>query len=365
MKIVFNTKYPDSASAMFYMSGMKDIPTITFSDYENYSEYEIALFMTYKQDLEDLKKAKLSNPLLKVGLLDPRGSQVEKYLQYVDFLVLDSIEMKDFFSKYHIPIHTYYEYANVPMLSKKHQQKETVILGYHGNKVHLTAMFPEITSAIEQLSQQYNIEFWAMYNIEHLGRWNIGLPKDVKVRHIQWSMENYEKTLSQVDIGLVPACMPIQNLPKVKLKTRVSRFFAYSLDDYLIRFKMPSNPGRIIIFAKLGIPVVADFLPSNIQFVKDEENGMLAYSTGGWYQAIEKLIKSPELRQRLSDNMLKTYHQYFDYTVQNEKFLKFLQEISVNKNMTTIEKRTSWIENLKFHNAYLWDRVYHKIMKEQ
>ena len=348
---------------MFYRSGLKDIGTLTMDDYTNYADYDVALFMTYKKDLENLKIAKQSHPELRVGLLDPRGSQVEEYLPFVDFLVVDSIEMKDFFAKYNIPIHTYYEYANVPVIAKVHEKKETIILGYHGNKVHLTAMYPEIISAIELLGKKYSLEIWAMYNFEHLGKWNIGLPKSVKVRHIQWSMENYENILSQVDIGLVPACMPIYHLKKIKLRTRVSRFFLDSSDDYLIRFKMPSNPGRLIVFAKLGIPVIADFLPSNIHFINDEENGLLAYSMGGWYQAIEKLIQSKELRQKYGDNMLKTYYKTFDYAVQNEKFLIFLNEFSVNKTGKILENQKNWIENLKFNNAYLWDRIIYKLTK--
>lgn len=357
MKIVFNTFYKDAAASMFYIDGMKSIDGLTLFDHENYDKYEIALFMTYKNDLVELKKAKVINKSLKIGLIDPRGSQVEEYLEFVDFLIIDSIEMKDFFAKYNLPIFTYYEYANIPLIKKIHKEKEKIILGYHGNKVHLTAMFPEITSAIELLSEKYNIEFWAMYNIEHLGIWDIGVPKGVNVKHIQWSMENYEKYLSKVDIGLAPACMPIKT--GLRKRTKVSRFFNDSKDDYLIKFKMPSNPGRIIVFAKLGIPVVADFLPSNIQFIKDEENGMLAYSTGGWYRAIEKLIKSYKLRQSIVDKMLSTYYENFEYNIQNRKFVEFLktEELYTDNKDIIKRKKFNFLEIIKFNYAFLWDQI--------
>jgi hypothetical protein len=355
-KILFNTFYKDSAASMFYIESMKDLPNITFFDYDNYINYDIALFMTYKNDLKELKKAKLLNPDLIIGLLDPRGSPVEGYMEYIDFLVVDSIEMKDFFAKYNLPVHTYYEYANIPMITKTHKKKEKIILGYHGNKVHLTAMFPEISSAIELLATKYNIEFWAMYNIECLGCWDVGVPKDVKIKHIQWSMENYEQYLSQIDIGLTPACMPIKK--GARKKSIVSKFFNDNQDDYIIKFKMPSNPGRIIIFAKLGIPVVADFLPSNIQFIKDEENGMLAYSTGGWYKAIEKLILSHSLRQKLSDNMIDTYNKYFDYKQQNIKFIDFIGSVKIRsyKNKISNDKKLI-IENIKFNNVFIYNKI--------
>jgi glycosyltransferase involved in cell wall biosynthesis len=351
--IVFNTYYKDAAASMFYIEGMKGLNNITFFDYGNYSKYDIALFMTYKKDLEELKRTKKENKLLIIGLLDPRGLQVEEYLEYVDFLVVDSIEMKDFFSKYNLPIFTYYEYANIPLVNKIHKQKDKIILGYHGNKIHLTAMFPEITSAIELLAQKYDIELLAMYNIEQLGIWDIGVPKNIEVKHIQWNMENYTKILSEVDIGLAPACMPIKQ--GTRKKSIISRFFNDTEDDYLIKFKMPSNPGRLIVFAKLGIPVVADFLPSNLQFVKDEENGFIAYSTGGWYKALEKLIKSSELRQEVSDNMLKVFDKYFDYSSQNIKFTLFLNKLEdLNDRFSIIDKKIDTVENIKFKNSFIY-----------
>lgn len=361
MNIVFNTYYKDAAASMFYISGLKKSEQITFFDFENYESYDIAFFMTYAKDLEELKKAKRINQNLIIGLFDARGIQVEKYLKYVDFLVVDSIEMKDFFAKYDLPIYIYYEYADIPLIEKKHEKKEKLIIGYHGNKVHLTAMYPEITSALELLGEKYNLEFWAMYNIKHLGYWNIGVPKNIKIRHLQWNMENYEKYLSKVDIGLIPACMPVKK--NTKNKSIVSKFFLDTKDDYLIKFKMPSNPGRMIIFAKLGIPVVGDFLPSNLQFIKDEYNGFLAYSLGGWYKAIEKLVISHELRQKCADNMLKTYGQFFDYHVQNKKFFAWLKDFKPQENRKIIFRKNSYLENLKFNYAFVYDRLSKLIIK--
>jgi len=353
-KIVFNTYYKDAASSMFYLSGLSKSEQINFFDFKNYESYDLALFMTYSKDLEELKKAKQINQNLTIGLFDPRGIQVENYLQYVDFLVVDSIEMKDFFAKYDIPIFVYYEYADIPLYKKKHEKHEKIIIGYHGNKVHLTAMYPEITSALELLGEKYSIEFWAMYNIKHLGYWNIGIPKNVEVKHIQWSMENYDKYLSKVDIGLVPACMPVKK--NTRKKSVVSKFFLDNEDDYIIKFKMPSNPGRMIIFAKLGIPVIGDFLPSNLQFIKDEENGLLAYSAGGWYKAIEKLIVSHKLRQKFADNMLETYKEFFDYDVQNNKFFTWLANFE-KKEKKEIIKKKNHIEDLKFNNAFVYEKI--------
>lgn len=342
---------------MFYIAGLSRNKQIIFFDFENYAFYDVALFMTYPKDLEELKKAKLHNPKLKTAIIDPRGSFIEPYIQYADFFILDSIEMKDFFAKYNKPMFTYYEYPDIPLVPKTHIQKEKIIIGYHGNKIHLTAMYPEITSALELLGERYNIEFWALYNIEHLGIWDIGVPKNIKVRHIQWSLDAYENHLSQVDIGLVPACMPVKK--NIRKKSVVSRFFLDNEDDYIVKFKMPSNPGRIIIFAKLGVPVIADFLPSSIQFIKDGENGFLAKSTGGWCYALEQLIISHELRQSFADKMLKIYDEYFDFEVQNKKLIDFLERLMEDKSneAKAVEMKSYFCENLKFNNAFLYEAL--------
>lgn len=328
IKIVFNTRYNEAPCSVFYRDAFATLDGMVFSDWTNYDRYDIALFMTYEQDLIDLAEAKRNHPNLRVGLIDPRGSNVARFLKYIDFLVVDSLEMKDFFAGYQLPMFQYYEYPNIEKRDKNHVQKESVIIGYHGNNVHLAGMYPHVTRALEVLGKEYKIELWAIYNIENLGKCTFGLPGNIPVKHIQWSEENYYKYLTKVDIGIVPNLMPIKNINRMKKKAQVCRsFFNDSRDDYLIRFKMPSNPGRFIIFGKLGIPVVTDFYPSALQFIKDEHNGMLACSAGGWHRALRSLIVSAELRQKIADAMRKTIDRYFDFERQNTEFLVFLEKL--------------------------------------
>jgi len=360
---VFNTNYPEAAASAFYLGAFRRLEDFHHSDTVNYAEYDIALFMTYPKDLEALKNAKQKNHGLLTGIVDPRSSIVERYMQYTDFMIVDSIEMRDFFFKYGKPIFCYYEYPDITPQRKNHSNKEKTVIGYHGNKVHLIAMYPAITSALEQLGEKYNIEFWAMYNMEQLGIWNIGVPNNIRVRHIQWSMEAYKNELSRVDIGLVPACMPVR---KSTLKRSVvSRFFNDNSNDYIIKFKMPSNPGRIIVFSKLHVPVVADFLPSNLQFIKDGETGFLAKSTAGWYMAIERLILSAELRRELSDNMTKTCDKYFNFGGQNIRFTRFLEDLLAGNRISgpQIVENRHLREDLKFNNAFLYE-MYNKLKRK-
>jgi len=367
IRIVFNTRYSEAACSIFYRDAFASLNNMAFSDWDNYDHYDIALFMTYERDIKDLVAAKRKYPNLKVGLIDPRGSQVVYYLKYVDFLVVDSLEMKDFFAGYQLPMFQYYEYPNIENRAKKHIKKERIIIGYHGNIVHIAGMYPNVTVALERLSEEFKIELWAMYNIKTLGECSFGLPNNMQVKHIQWSEENYHNYLSKADLGIVPNLMPIKNINQIKKKAQVCRsFFNDSPDDYLIRFKMPSNPGRIIIFGKMGIPVVTDFYPSALQFIQDEHNGMLACSAGGWYCALEKLICNHSLRQKMADNMFQTIKKHFDFEIQNKNLMEFLVSMmgeSKKRESIIIEKsEETLLDNSNFKKSMLQLKARGKII---
>ncbi len=89
MKIVFNTRSPDAPASFFYASAIMSMDEVRFYDWDHYDNYDIALFMTYDKDIKDLVCAKKEHPGLKIGLIDPRGKQVLKCFDYVDFLVVD------------------------------------------------------------------------------------------------------------------------------------------------------------------------------------------------------------------------------------------------------------------------------------
>lgn len=307
---------------------MSSIAGIVFDDRHNYDQYDVALFMTYEDDLYDLVDARKSNPQLTIGLIDPRGRQIAPALQATDFFVVDGIEMRDHFARHGVPMFTYHHFADIGAVEKVHSPKDRIVIGYHGNKVHLMSMYPNVTRALELLGQNYAIEFWAMYDIAGLGKWELGVPGNIPIRHVQWSEESYLRELGKADIGIVPAQIPIRSPRRMRRKISVSApLFLDREDDYLLRFKMLSNSGRFITFGKLGIPVVADMYPSALQFIRDGENGLVAHSCAGWYRALEKLIVDNELRGRVASRMRETIEETFAYAVQNERFIAFLRRL--------------------------------------
>jgi len=363
MKILLATTHVDSVSTLLNAEKLKhlnNIDGVSIDFYNtNYAQYDVVLFMGYDvitgYDLE-IEKARKANPAIKIGVVDPRP-HYEKQPIGVDFILANGIEMRDWYLKYTPNIFIYYIYPELQQKVKSHHASEKITVGYHGNNVHLQAMYPRVTRALEMLADDYEVEVWAMYNIEKLGKWDYGLPDQSKVyvKHIQWSEKNYEAYMSKVDIGIIPNLIPIKDeikknfIPRKETKTRRSlpvfrRFFekfqknprAVEIasnryreheTDYLIRYKANSNPGRIFVFVQYGIPVIADMFPSALQIIDDGVNGFVCYSTEAWYWALKRLADNPIMRTEFAQNMMKKFDKIAAPRSLNENLVKFIKSI--------------------------------------
>lgn len=330
MKILLSTDFIDSPSTVLNMSLLKNLNNIEGVSIDffnnNYASYDVVLFMGYDPKIAEVRAA---NPNIKTGVIDPRPSSAVD-LAGADFIMANGIEMKDYYLSFNPNIYTYYIYPYLHERLRDHVQSEKIIIGYHGNKVHLSEMHPRITSALEALAENYKVEFWAMYNIEKLGEWSVGLPDQHKVivKHIQWSEDNYEKHMSQVDIGLMPNLIPIKNPGEIKrIASTNPQVFLEDDTDYLIRFKATSNAGRLFVFAQYGIPVVADMFPSAMQLILDEFNGFICNSPASWYYALKKLADSSDLRNSIAKRMYETFRNKASVEVQNKGLIEFIQSL--------------------------------------
>ena len=79
----------------------------------------------------------------------------------------------------------------------------------------------------------------------------------------------------------------------------------YEPFDYLVRYKCSSNPGRISVFGKLDLPVIAEPTPSNCQIIDDSLSGFLCISEISWHNCILELIENPKLRKSMSKSLKK------------------------------------------------------------
>lgn len=332
MKVVFDISTCNNPEENFYLQSLCRIDCLVAEEEPNYKFYDFAIFMQSPNTRKAIAKAKTDNPDIRIGIIDPRGRNAFETVKHSNFLIVNSVEKADFFSAIQPNIFMYYDYPEVKKVNKTHSLKEKTIIGYHGNKVHLGTIFPNITLALEELAKKYSIEFRVMYNIDQFGKCNSGIPKNLPVRHIQWSMENYYNELANVDIGIVPTLTPIAapNLTK-NICGFSKKYFLETSDDYLLRFKVPANPCRLFIFALLGIPVVADMTPSICQFIKHGQNGLIAHSVGGWYSALEQLISNFEKRSSFSERLYKDVIDIIDRDKQNIRLLDFLDQLDNNK----------------------------------
>ncbi|MBP05018.1 MAG: hypothetical protein CMA72_09580 [Euryarchaeota archaeon] len=320
MKVNFYTSQKDAAASMFYIQSFEKSGDIHILD-RDFEKYDVLLLMTY--DHEYVSDIKRSFPNIKIGLIDPRGKHVERSAEMCDFLIVDSIEMQDYWSFLEKPMFRFVEY---PVFEKKpvnHAEKETIRIGYHGNLIHLLCASETIKPALEELSMKYNIEMVVMHAFPSNSGVETWCPRNMKVMHIPWSIQGYN-TLATCDIGLVPNNLRLRE--NYHDLTATSERFNYNSDDYVMRFKMSSNPGRIVVFGRLGIPTVCEMYPSSIEFAGNAYNqrALLAFSKDGWKSQIERLIKSKSLRNELAMNM-QEFLENVTPENQNAKLLKFME----------------------------------------
>lgn len=315
MRIVLNTHADDAATSVC-IEGLgarlqeRGIDA-TINDWSGYAGYDVAVFMGYDHELE---RARRERPGIRVLLADPKLSRPDwlEAARSADGLLVSSVEQRDAFQRINRNILIYFMFPPMRPVHKEHVDKEPIVIGYHGNRVHLEAMVGGARAAIEELGRRQRIELWALYNVSAVGRAQLGLPDEslVPVRHIQWTPDREPGTavsarfydeLAQVDIGIVPNELPIKDrLDVLELSAYRQGELMYEPFDHLVRFKVSANPGRIYPFAQLGIPVVADFTPSAGQFVVDGESGVVASSASGWFEGLAALAASADLRTRLA-----------------------------------------------------------------
>jgi hypothetical protein len=329
MKIAINTHSNASSvkvcvtdlSRKFSLSGHQ----VVLNDWENYKDYDLILFLPHDSEV---KKAKQENPNAVIGILSQKITK-RKYREEAgraDFITADSIEVRDAYLPYAKNIFIYYMFPEIEERIKQHVRKDKIIIGYHGNKVHLNCA-KDLKNALDKLGSKYNIEFWAMYNISKLGKWRINVPQKIPVKHIQWSEQNYYKYLSQSDIGVCPAKTPVNGILSRPLSSFFINPLRYNRWDYVIRFKYATNAGRVYPFSQMHIPVVAEFMPSFCQIIQDSYSGFLVCSEAGWYYAFENLINSPDLRNKMSKNLKTFIDNNCSPQINFENLLKFINKL--------------------------------------
>ena len=105
-----------------------------------------------------------------------------------------------------------------------------------------------------------------------IGNFDYELP-GVDLEVVRWTAEREVEDLQMFDIGVYP--LPI--------------------DDWVLG----KSGLKAIQYMAFGLPCVATEVGTTPQLIRDGENGLLVRSEAEWEDALERLARDPELRQRL------------------------------------------------------------------
>jgi hypothetical protein len=304
----------------------------------NEEVFDICIFTDFNGDIKNLKTI---YPGAKYVLVDPKMNNKKQIInvRLSDLVVVSSIEQFEFANQFNknVKIHYWYRYLENSSIKflKINNNNDAIEILYHGNKIHLEAIGNTLKPALERLNRVHNIEFTAIYNINKLGKWTKSVPKNVKINHVQWSEDNYLNVISNSDIGVIPNFIPESRLQisfylnKLYLLIRFLRTMNINKNDYKLRFKHNSNPGRLYEFAITQTPVVAEATLSLAQEVEHGTSGYLVLSESGWYSALNSLILNQQLRRDFGEKLFTRFGERHNIRNSLQIFESNLQELVV------------------------------------
>lgn len=318
MKIGFFTNNFDLPSSYLHKECFfeSSLEIEKFND-QNIDKYDWIFVMSYAEDLKIINKIDKTKYKFRFALIDPRLPIKKDIIKKIDLIILDSLEMEDFYTKYNIPIFKYVAYPNIKLQNKKNFYKKEINIGYHGNLDHLNEMSVFILNALERLGCEFLINLNLLYNFKNKRKFEKKI-RNIKINHIQWSIPNFKSFLENCDLGIVP------NL-KVNFFNKLRE--SSNPINYTLKFKLSSGPGRIMPFVINSIPVICDMYPSTISLIDNHENGFLCYSESSWYQSMKELCKSIDVRNKIGKNLNKKIFPKYSIINQNNELKKFIKEL--------------------------------------
>lgn len=287
------------------------------------------------------REARELNPRAPIGWINASISpkedraSVKARLSDVDFIIVGSIEERDSLLRYKDTIYIVPLVERMYTQRKTHTDHEPIVLGYHGNAIHLTELYPHATEAIEQLAREIPIRLLAIHAPAPDWEWTAGRP-DIEIEQVNWDLETVEEHLLRCDIGIVPGVTPISENERHAVfemleHTRSPDAISGYDTDYLLRFKNKCNAGRSFVFHQLHIPVVAAFMPSHFHILANPECGFLAHSTEGWLDGLRALARSAVTRTRVADAAAEEFARQYDPIVWTRRLCAQLSELSASR----------------------------------
>ena len=282
--------------------------------------------------VEEISEFKASYPDALLGLVHPTDNNRDgrDKIRLVDYFVVGSLEEGDGLLGYEKQILQFPQLEQVPISPKEHHAKSPLLIGYHGNRMHIENAGVELWRALDRISDEFDVKLRLIYNIRSVGR--AKTVTRMSVEHLQWNLTSVWRDLRECDIGLVPGVIMLGSGTRV-YNTYVKRSYGFKR-DYMMRFKANSNAGRSFVFFQLGVPVVAGMVPSNLHILGNPDCGYIAASESGWYHAIRALAQSPSHRQEIADCAKRAFNREYDPNLWASRFAKRLTSICKKPSKT-------------------------------
>lgn len=167
-----------------------------------------------------------------------------------------------------------------------------VTIGWTGtfsSSVYLDLLRP----VFEQLAQRCE------FRLRVIGNFQYEL-SGIDLEVIQWTREREVEDLQGIDIGVYP-------LPQ---------------DEWVLG----KSGLKAIQYMAFGLPVVATAVGTTPQIIQHLENGYLVNTDAEWLEALERLVKSPDLRRKLGLAARKSVVECYSGHVIKEQYLSILNE---------------------------------------
>ena len=153
-----------------------------------------------------------------------------------------------------------------------YENNKKIVIGWTGtfsSKEYLDLL----RDALKELNNKCDFKLLIIGNFEYEF-------KEIDIEVIQWNRNNEIKDMQKIDIGIYP----LSDDPWVYGKSGL----------------------KAIQYMAFGLPTVATNIGTTVDIIKHMHNGWLVNNNKEWVEALEALIKNPELRKSLGENARKT-----------------------------------------------------------
>lgn len=277
----------------------------------DYPSYDVVLIHDGLSDENSvlINEAAAKYPSAHIGIVGPTSNDeyiIPEAIANSDFFVVPTIFWRELMLPWRRRIYRFEEYDFEDPEGKsvkEHVNTSGLVLGYHGNEVHYAReFFPNLAQALQKLAGKHQFTLKVVTNNA------TAQPKieGVDTEFIEWELDTCERQLETFDIGLCPSFSTFEDMAKPSVYMR--------------------NGNRVYTLLFWGIPSVTSPLPESCQALTHDETTLFAVSEHGWYDALERLITQPELRNRIGHSGRQLVAERFSSEAAVERFISILNQ---------------------------------------